>query len=318
MPLSRKISRVVTVPPIGPGFAGPAHNSAAVIPPGDFEATDPFFLMMDDRISVAGQFGGEHPHAGLETVTFILSGTMEDLGGKLLEGDVEWMTAGRGIIHAEKAVVSEGMRLLQLWVVLPENQRHIAPRVQLLARDRMPVRQEPGVEARLYSGRSGGLEAATTNQVPMTLLDIRLQSGASFGQELPSSYNGFLFVLEGALTRWRSIGGDRRGSSGLVGSGLESRRQHPQHPLRHGRHSSPALRRCASEHHPRIARPLHCGVGGRAIPIFCRVSSRRVCSGERHADTALTRGARWMQLWVRLSAGYAGVSGLVSFEGASA
>ena len=212
MPLSRKISRVVTVPPIGPGFAGPAHTAAAVIPPGDFEATDPFFLMMDDRISVAGQFGGEHPHAGLETVTFILSGTMEDLGGKLLEGDVEWMTAGRGIIHAEKAVVSEGMRLLQLWVVLPENQRHIAPRVQLLARDRMPVRQEPGVEARLYSGRSGGLEAATTNQVPMTLLDIRLQSGASFGQELPSSYNGFLFVLEGALTRWRSIGGDRRGS----------------------------------------------------------------------------------------------------------
>lgn len=200
MPLSRKISRVVTVPPIGPGFAGPAHTAAAVIPPDDFEATDPFFLMMDDRISVAGQMGGEHPHAGLETVTFMLSGTMEDLGGKLLEGDVEWMTAGRGIIHAEKAVVSEGMRLLQLWVVLPENQRHIAPRVQLLARDRMPVRQEPGVEARLYSGRSGGLEAATTNEVPITLLDIRLQAGASFGQELPSSYNGFLFVLEGALT----------------------------------------------------------------------------------------------------------------------
>ncbi|WP_239798130.1 pirin family protein [Candidatus Nitrotoga arctica] len=117
--------------------------------------------------------GGEHPHAGLETVTFMLSGTMEDLGGKLLEGDVEWMTAGRGIIHAEKAVVSEGMRLLQLWVVLPENQRHIAPRVQLLARDRMPVRQEPGSEARLYSGRSGGLEAATINAIPVTSIDIR-------------------------------------------------------------------------------------------------------------------------------------------------
>jgi hypothetical protein len=76
MPLSRKISRVVTVPPIGPGFAGPAHIATTVIPPGDFEATDPFFRMMDDRVSVAGQFGGEHPHAGLETVTFILSGTM--------------------------------------------------------------------------------------------------------------------------------------------------------------------------------------------------------------------------------------------------
>ena len=65
MPLSRTISRIVTVPPVGPGFGGPAHTAAAVISPGDFAATDPFFLMMDDRISVAGLFGDAHPHAGL-------------------------------------------------------------------------------------------------------------------------------------------------------------------------------------------------------------------------------------------------------------
>jgi hypothetical protein len=51
--------------------------------------------MMDDRISTAGAFGEAHPHAGLETVTFMLHGSMEDLEGKLEEGDVEWMTAGR-------------------------------------------------------------------------------------------------------------------------------------------------------------------------------------------------------------------------------
>ncbi|MGB3409914.1 MAG: pirin-like C-terminal cupin domain-containing protein [Microthrixaceae bacterium] len=200
MSLLRNISRVITVPPAGPGFDGPAHTAAAVIPPSDFEATDPFFLMMDDRISDAGHFGGEHPHAGIETVTFMLKGSMEDLGGKVGEGDVEWMTAGGGIVHSEQAVVSEGMRLLQLWVVLPENQRHIAPRVQLLAQDRMPVRREPGVEARLYSGRSGGLSAETINAVPITLLDVRLQANSTFEQELPSSYNGFLFVLEGAVS----------------------------------------------------------------------------------------------------------------------
>lgn len=200
MSLSRKIERIVTVPPVGPGFGGPAHSAAEVISPGDFKTTDPFFLMMDDRISVGGPFGGEHPHAGLETVTFMLRGTMEDLGGKLFEGDVEWMTAGGGIVHSEQAVVSEDMRLLQLWIVLPENQRHIAPRVQRLGRDQMPVRQEPGVEARIYSGRSGGIEATTTNAVPITLLDVRLQPGAAFEQKLPSSYNGFLFVLEGSLT----------------------------------------------------------------------------------------------------------------------
>lgn len=200
MTLTRKIIRVVTVPPVGPGFDGPAHTAATVISPGDFDATDPFFLMMDDHISVAGHFGGEHPHAGLETVTFMLNGTMEDLGGKLLEGDVEWMTAGGGIVHSEQAVVSEGMRLLQLWVVLPENQRDIAPRVQLLDRNSMLLRQEPGVEARIYSGVSGKIVSATANAVPITLLDIRLQAGATFEQGLPSSYNGFLFILEGDLT----------------------------------------------------------------------------------------------------------------------
>ena len=199
MLLSRTISRIVTVPPVGPGFGGPAHTAAAVISPGDFAATDPFFLMMDDRISVGGRFGDAHPHAGLETVTFMLSGTMEDLGGKLGEGDVEWMTAGGGIIHSEQAVVSHGLRLLQLWVVLPEERRHIAPRVQLLARDQMPVRHEPGVEARLYSGRTGEIDAMTVNEVPITLLDVRLQPRTTFEQQLPSSYNGFLFILEGAL-----------------------------------------------------------------------------------------------------------------------
>lgn len=199
MPLIRTISRVVTVPPLGPGFAGPAHTAAEIISPDDFEATDPFFLMMDDRISVAGRVGGEHPHAGLETVSFMLEGTSEDLGGKIAAGDVEWMTAGGGIVHAEEAVASAGMRLLQLWVVLPEDQRNIAPRVQILRRDDMPVQREPGVEVRIYSGRSGGLEAATLNAVPVTLLDIRLQAGASFEQEIPSSYNGFLLVLEGEV-----------------------------------------------------------------------------------------------------------------------
>jgi redox-sensitive bicupin YhaK (pirin superfamily) len=198
--MPRRIARIVTVPPLGPGFGGPAHTAAAVIPPGEFQATDPFFLMMDDRVSAAGPFGEAHPHAGLETVTFMLSGGFEDREGKLAEGDVEWMTAGSGIVHSEDTVVSQGMRLLQLWVALPEEQRRMAPRVQRLARDAMPVRQEPGVQARIYSGRSGVVEAPTLNAVPITLVDIRLEAGAVFEQALPSSYNGFLFVLDGDVT----------------------------------------------------------------------------------------------------------------------
>lgn len=195
----RAIDTITTTPPLGPGFAGPYHSAAAVVAPGDFEKTDPFFVLMDDRMSKAGPMGEAHPHAGLETVTFLLNGTTEDLGGRLEEGDVEWMTAGSGIVHSEETVVSKDMQLFQLWLILPEDQRNVAPRVQVLRRDEMPVRREPGVLARVYSGRSGAVEAHPLNAVPVTLVDIRLEPGAVFEQDLPSSYNGFLVVLDGQL-----------------------------------------------------------------------------------------------------------------------
>jgi quercetin 2,3-dioxygenase len=195
----RRIDRVFTPPPVGPGFAGPRHTARLMIPPGDFAATNPFFLMADDRTEVGGHFGEAHPHAGLETVTFMLSGSFEDLEGRLDPGDVEWMTSGRGIVHGQDTVTSNGMRLFQLWIVLPESQRRSAPRVQRLRGRTMPVRKEPGAEAKVYSGRSGDAVARTVNAAPVTLIDLRLQPNAFFEQDLPSSYNGLIIVIEGAV-----------------------------------------------------------------------------------------------------------------------
>lgn len=219
---TRTIDRIVTVPPAGPGFGGDAHTAAPVIAPGEFEATDPFFLMMDDRISRAGPFGEEHPHAGLETITFILEGASEDLGGRLEKGDVEWMTAGAGIVHAEELVVTSGMRLLQLWVVLPENQRQVSPRVQILSQDRMQVRRERGVEARVYSGRSGDIVASATNAVPMTLVDIRLEPGTGFEQLMPSSFRGFIVVLDGEVEAGTPLTSVHAGQVGWTHPVMES------------------------------------------------------------------------------------------------
>ena len=177
-------------------------------------STDPFFLMADDNVTLGGPFGEAHPHAGLETVTFMLNGFMEDGAGRVEDGDVEWMTAGSGIVHNKDTVVSTGMRLFQLWLILPERDRNMTPRVQILKRDEMPLRREPGVEARVYSGRSGGAESTTRNAVPVTLVDIRLEPGAAFSQDLPASYNGFVVGLEGA-----AAAGDRSAtiSTGSVG-----------------------------------------------------------------------------------------------------
>src|SRR5688572_27292975 len=71
----RRIARVVTVPPLGPGFVGPGHLAAPVVSPDDFARTDPFIVLMDDHLDIGErQVGGAHPHAGFETVTLVLDG----------------------------------------------------------------------------------------------------------------------------------------------------------------------------------------------------------------------------------------------------
>ncbi|WP_127142648.1 pirin family protein [Pelagibacterium montanilacus] len=195
----RSITRVSTIPALGPGFAGNNHKAALVVEPDNLPATDPFFLMADDNITQAGPLGDAHPHAGLETVTFMLNGTLEDINGRLDEGDVEWMTAGSGIVHGEDTKTSTGMRLFQLWLVLPEAQRNMAPRVQVLRSAEMPVHAEPGVVAKVYSGRLERAAAPTLNEVPVTLADIRVTPGAVFTPQLPAPYNVFLVVIDGDI-----------------------------------------------------------------------------------------------------------------------
>jgi redox-sensitive bicupin YhaK (pirin superfamily) len=203
MTLQRRIARVVTSPAPEPGFMGAGHTAVRVIDLGgnDFARTDPFIGLMDDRVHRPGlRLGEAHPHAGFETVTFMLDGYVQDRDeGPLEAGDVLWMTAGSGVIHNEEVTSTGRVRLLQLWLALSRAERWAEPRFQRIPLASVPVRREPGVELRLYSGRSGGLRSPTRNHVPVTLADVRLEPGATLPQELPASYNGFLVVLEGAV-----------------------------------------------------------------------------------------------------------------------
>lgn len=198
----RGIARVVTTAAPSPGFIGEGHTAVTVVDPNDFARNDPFIALMDDRIDLGAgrQAGGAHPHAGFETVTFVVDGELRDRDeGTLGTGDVLWMTAGSGVIHNESVVPLGKTRILQLWLTLPRHARWAAPRFEHVTRDATPVRREPGVEALVYSGSSGGVHATTHNYVPVTMVDIRLQPGARFEQELPDTYNGFLYVLDGAV-----------------------------------------------------------------------------------------------------------------------
>jgi quercetin 2,3-dioxygenase len=201
MTLQRRIARTVTPPPLAPGFIGVGHLATQLVAPEDFPIDDPFILLMDDHLNIGDRpVGGPHPHAGFETVTLILEGAIYDAdeGGVINRGEVQWMTAGSGIIHSENVATKGKVRLLQLWLTLPKRERWTTPGFQDIHERSIPVRREKSIEVRVYSGASGDQRSTTRNHVPVTLAEIKLDAGVSFEQDVPTSYNGFLFVVSGS------------------------------------------------------------------------------------------------------------------------
>ncbi len=218
--VQRRLARVVTLPSAEPGFLGHGHTAVEVLTPRDLVGNDPFVLLMDDRLDLGPAvqtLGGAHPHAGLETVTFLLEGALGDRDeGDMSVGDVQWMTAGRGIIHGENVRAGGRMRILQLWVRLPSADRATTPRVQLVRRATAPVRREAGVVATLYSGRTGDLVSPTLNFAPVTLVDFEIPAGRSITQALSGRENGFLYVIDGSVEVGRSRQRLERGQVGWL------------------------------------------------------------------------------------------------------
>ncbi|MEH7347096.1 pirin family protein [Bacillus sp. JJ1532] len=181
----------------------PTHKVGFVLEPGNWEEYDPFLLMAEDFFQ-RGTFG-MHPHRGIETVTYVIDGKLEHLdnktgGGELLPGDVQWMTAGKGIIHTEDPALGETVHSLQLWVNLPSDKKMTEPRYQNMRAQDMPVRFEDGAVIRVFSGSSMGVKAGTKNHVPVTMVEIILEPNKTVIQDLPGGYNGFLYIIEGKGT----------------------------------------------------------------------------------------------------------------------
>ena len=169
---------------------------------------DPFLLLDEfgtDRPDdyIAGF--PDHPHRGFETVTYMLDGRMRHRDnhgneGLLVPGAVQWMTAGRGIVHSEMPEQEQGrMRGFQLWVNLPAREKMTAPRYQEFGPERIPeVRPAPGVVARVIAGELGGvrgpIEQPATDPV---YLDLQLEPGAALGVPLTAGHTAFAYVYEG-------------------------------------------------------------------------------------------------------------------------
>jgi redox-sensitive bicupin YhaK (pirin superfamily) len=203
--IERTVSRVVITPPAAAGFAGPGHTAVPVLDPADFARQDPFIVLMDDRVDMPDgmPIGGEHPHAGFEIATFLLEGEIHDQDeGVLRAGDVQWMLAGRGVIHNEHAMPRGRTRILQLWFTIPASARWSEPRIDTITRDSAVAQREPGIDARIYG--EGSTSGIREGRVPVVIADVAVDPGARFAQELPASFNGFVYVLDGAAR----VGGD--------------------------------------------------------------------------------------------------------------
>ena len=170
---------------------------------------DPFLMLDAFGSEKAGDYIGgfpDHPHRGFETITYMLEGRMrhrDSAGneGLLGNGDVQWMTAGRGVIHSEMPEQEEGlMEGFQLWLNLPAKDKMCAPWYRDIPSAALPEYEKCGVKVRVIAGSSDGVAGAVQREGTLPLyLDIHLAPGALFEQALPDLHNAFFYVYRGKL-----------------------------------------------------------------------------------------------------------------------
>lgn len=146
-----------------------------------------------------------HPHRGFETITYMLAGRMrhrDSAGneGLLQNGGVQWMTAGRGVIHSELPEQEEGrMEGFQLWLNLPARDKMVSPWYRDIPSEAIPQWEAPGQTVRVIAGHHAGVAGAVQREgTAPTYLDVHLAPGVGFSHPLPASHHGFVYVYRGA------------------------------------------------------------------------------------------------------------------------
>ena len=193
------------------------------------------FLMLDHAGVSPGAGFPDHPHRGQETITYVLHGTIdhEDFTGSkgtLTTGDLQFMTAGRGIVHAEMPRESEDgspVVAMQLWVDLPKELKMCEPRYRDLRASEIPQVEVDGgrVKVKVISGRSHGVDSPKQlAYTPVWYLDVTVKPGGKITQNLPSGWNVFAYTLEGEtafgagkdqqkVSKWNNVVFERNGDA---------------------------------------------------------------------------------------------------------
>ena len=171
---------------------------------------DPFLMLDEFGSEKPGDYIGgfpSHPHRGFETVTYMLDGRMRHKDnhgneGLLTPGSVQWMTAGRGIVHSEMPEQEQGlMRGFQLWINLPASEKMTAPKYQEFDAKQIPlVSLANGARIKVIAGEMGDVTGPVRQPATQPIyLDVWLGAGLSFEHGLPAAHNAFVYVYKGAL-----------------------------------------------------------------------------------------------------------------------
>ncbi|CAH9017873.1 pirin family protein [Candidatus Nitrosacidococcus sp. I8] len=190
---------------------------------------DPFLLLDEFKSDNPNDYIAgfpDHPHRGFETVTYMLTGRMrhkDNQGNKglLTAGDVQWMTAGRGIVHSEMPEQEDGLLWgFQLWVNLPAQDKMTAPRYQDIQSERIPIFEENGVKVKVIAGEINGykgpVDAPTTQPI---YLDMELPPQASYSLSLLDHYSAFIYVYVGSAQVGNPIKTINQGTLAVLDSG---------------------------------------------------------------------------------------------------
>jgi quercetin 2,3-dioxygenase len=184
------------------------------LPADDLQQVSPFILLHHGgpTTHAPGEIKSRlspHPHRGFEPVTFIFSGKLhhkDSTGseGFLESGDVQWMTAGSGIIHSEgpsAAFAKEGgaMEIIQLWVNLPRDHKMTPPKYQDIKRDDIPVLSENGFRFKIVAGSFRAVQGPASTFTPMLAMVVEFEDGAETTISVPEDFNALAYVLEGAI-----------------------------------------------------------------------------------------------------------------------
>jgi redox-sensitive bicupin YhaK (pirin superfamily) len=226
----RQVVKVVTGQPTSDG-AG--VRLTRVIGTATLDHLDPFLLLDEFKSDRADDYIAgfpDHPHRGFETVTYMLAGSMQHRDhvgnqGDLVAGSVQWMTAGRGIVHSEMPRQQDGLLWgFQLWVNLPAHDKMTAPRYQDIAPERIPeVSLGDGVRARVVAGEAGGARGPVEGVATQPLyLDVRMNPHSRVVLDVAPGHNAFAYVYEGRVALGAASGaaqGVAAGQLAVLGDG---------------------------------------------------------------------------------------------------